>query len=107
MKNWKSMLFALLIFAALFSMKAEAQNFAPLDSTEVALLVRDSDNAHKVAKVALDAIGCMLSAEANEWTLQDCMDTLRPILNNYGQEHMLLHPRVLRILQNSLNRRDS
>ena len=106
MKNWKSMLFALLIFAALFSMEAKAQAPA-LNAEEVALLIRDSDNAHNVAKAALDAVGCLISAPQNDWTPEDCMNVLRPIIADYGQEHMLLHPRVLNMILRKMEQRSS
>ena len=106
MRNWKSMLFAVLIFTALSAYKAQAQAPA-LTSEEATLVLRDSDNAHKVAKSALDAVGCILSAPENEWTPQDCMSVLQPILDNYGQEHMLLHPRVVNMIREKMSQRDS
>ena len=107
MRRHFSILFAIAIFTALslFARPAQAQAVA-LDSAEVALLLRDSDNAHKVAKASLDAIGCIITAitEEVEWTPQQCAARLEEVLLNYGQEHRLLHPRVIDMLKEKANR---
>ncbi len=104
MKNWKSMLFALLIFAALFTVEGRAQEGVALDSTEVAMLLRDSDNAHKVARAALGAVSCILGSLSGtvEGTPQGCAKQLEMVLEEYGQEHLVLHPMVLQMLQRRL-----
>lgn len=109
-----SILFAIAIFAGLFfyASKSAAQEatVAPaLTGAEVALVLRDSDNAHKVATAALGAVGCILESLAGnaEWTPEECSEKLEVVLKDYGQEHRFLHPRVLQMLNEALNRRRS
>lgn len=94
----------LILLLALLPATASAQGFV-LDSTEVRLLIRDSDNAHEVAKAALGAVACILESISGnaEWTPQECGEKLEVILKDYGQEHMILHPMVFRMLQAKLN----
>jgi hypothetical protein len=107
-----SIIFAIAIFAGLscYASQAEAQEIAPaLTGAETALVLRDSDNAHKVATAALGAVGCILESLSGnaEWTPQECAERLEVILKDYGQEHKLLHPTVLRMLKEALERRTS
>jgi len=112
-RKYFSILFALAIFAtlSLYSSKAEAQvqQIPALTAEEATLIYRDSDNAHQVAKAALATVSCMLAAlqEGADWTQQDCVDRLRPVLDNFGQEHQLLHPRVNAMLAQKMTQRDS
>ena len=71
-----------------------------LDSAETRLVLRDSDNAHFVAQAALNTVACIMQsfAPAADWTPEDCIGRLDAVLENYGQEHRLLHPRVEKML---------
>lgn len=101
------LLLALLAFPATAS--AQMVQYFALDSAEVSLLIRDSDNAHLVAKAALGAVACVLEALSGnaEWTPQECAERLEVILKDYGQEHLILHPMVIRMLKAKLDQRRS
>jgi len=111
MRKYLSIIIAVIIFAALSVVEATAQipEAPALNAEEVALVIRDSDNAHQVAKAALDAIGCMLTAlsEEVEWTAEDCAKRLRVDLEGLSQEHRLLHPRIVQMLTAKLEERQS
>ena len=108
-KNF-SILFAALVFAALslYSSKAEAQDIS-IDSTEVALILRDSKNAHEVAHLALNTVACVLEAlkEEVEWTPLDCAERFNKEAFGLSQEHRIIHPQVVKLLEEIPNRRRS
>lgn len=76
-----------------------------LSAEETELVLRDSQNAHEVAKLALDGVACILGAleEGADWTVQDCLRGLKEAIAPLGQEHMLLHPKVKALLQAKKN----
>lgn len=108
MKNWKSILFAVLIFAALSTMDAKAQGIT-LDSAQVRLVLRDSENAHAVATAALGAVGCILQSLSGnaQWTPQECAERLEQVIDEYAQEHLVLHPMVAHMLQGKMSEKGS
>ena len=113
MRNWKSMLFAALIFGTLSFCSSVASAQMPeapaLTAEEATLVIRDSDNAHQVAKRSLDAIGCMLTALQGgvDYTAQDCAERLAEDLAGLSQEHYLLHPRIVSLIAGKLAERQS
>ena len=108
MKNWKSILFAVLIFTALSVYEAQAQDLA-LDSRQVKMLLRDSNNAHAVATAALGAVGCILESLAGnaEWTPQECAERLEVVIDEYAQEHLVLHPMVAHMIEGKITEKAS
>ena len=90
------LLLALLVIPA----TASAQSFS-LDSAEVKLVLRDSKNAHMVAEAALGAVACILQSLSGtaEWTPEDCADKLSETIDEYAQEHRVLHPMIYALLK--------
>ena len=103
-----SIIFAVIVFAALsiFATPVRAQ---AMDSTEVALILRDSENAHMTARLAIDAVECIVATLVQEvaWTPQDCMDRFLKEMVGLNQEHQLLAPRMKELLKEIPNRRRS
>ncbi len=99
---------AILFAIIAFPLRAQMEGFA-LNKEEVRLLIRDSDNAHLVAKAALGSVACMLESLSGnaEWTPQQCAERLEVLLKDYGQEHLILHPMVLRMLKAKMEQRSS
>ena len=108
MKNWKSILFAVLIFTSLSAYEAQAQGVA-LDSAQVRLILRDSENAHAVATAALGAVGCILASLSGtaEWSPQECAERLEAVIDKYAQEHLVLHPMVVHMLKGKMAQKAS
>ena len=108
MKKHFSIIFAIIIFAAL-SIFARPVRAQAMDSTEVALILLDSQNAHDAAGLALEAVACVLQAvqEEVEWTPRDCAEAFNKAAFGLGQEHRFLHPKVERLLKEIPHRRRS
>ena len=103
------LLLALLLVTIPVTASAQVPQAPALTAKQSTLVFRDSDNAHQVARLALDAIGCMITAteEGNDWTAEQCVATLRGVLQDYGQEHRLLHPKVEEIFKAGKTQRSS
>ena len=108
MRKYFSILFAVAIFAAL-SIFARPVRAQAMDSTEVALVLRDSQNAHDVAHLALNTVTCVLTAlqEEVDWTPLDCAERFNKEAFGLSQEHRFLHPAVKELLEEIPNRRRS
>jgi len=103
MRKYLSIIIAIIIFTALSVVEATAQEIH-FNAEESELVLRDSENAHLVAKASLDAIGCMLQAlkEEVDWTAQECAERLARDLQGLSQEHRLLHPRIKALIAEKL-----
>ena len=105
-----SIIFAIIIFTALsiFARPVRAQEIL-IDSTEVALILKDSKNAHEVAHLALNTVACVLQAltEESDWTPEDCAVRFNKEAFGLSQEHRILHPKVVDLLKEIPHRRRS
>ncbi len=96
-----------LLFVTIPVTAASAQ--VPLTPEETQLVLKDSQNAHQVAKLTLDTVGCIMVALEQEvdWTPAECLATLRSRLTPLGLEHELLHPKVTRLIQRKMTTKRS
>ena len=108
MRKHFSIIFAVIIFAAL-SIFARPVRAQAMDSTEVALVLRDSKNAHEAARLALNTVACVLVAVKGEvdWTPLDCAERFNEVAAGLSEEHNLLHQQVTELLKEIPNRRRS
>jgi len=74
---------------------APATLTAQADSTKAALIMADSKNAHEMATVALEALGCLLEAQVPPAA---CMKQFEPRYLFLGAEHQRIH-KALRELE--------
>lgn len=104
MNKWFSTMFAVAIFAGLSCYASTVNAQVPLASEETRLLIEDSQNAHQVAKLTLDTVSCIMTALEQEvdWTPAQCLAELRKRLGPLGLEHQLLHPKVVRMIEQKL-----
>lgn len=77
----------LILILALAPVGLAAQEAEP---TKAELLVADSQNAHDMATVALEAVACLLS----DMPEQACMARFEPLYMSLGQEHQFIHKKL-------------
>jgi len=90
MKKHFSILFAIAIFAALSLFARPIRAQATVADSMATLVYEDSRNAHEMATVALNTVGCLLEAETKDAKVV-CMTQFEPRWLYLGGEHKRLH----------------
>lgn len=84
----RRLLFSLILLLAPVTLSAQ-------DSTKAQLMVADSQNAHEMATVALEAVQCLLS----DAFPQTCMMQFEPRYLSLGRQHQIIHQKLSQLAE--------